>query len=84
MQEKTNNVASTSAQIGFIIHKDKTKILKTNVANINTITVEGEELEEVKAFTYLGSVTDEQGGKDAGVRARISKACAAFVKLRNV
>ena len=51
MQEKTNNVASLSAQMGLIIHKGKTKILKTNVAN--AITLEGEALEEVEAFTYL-------------------------------
>ena len=53
MQEKTNNVASLSAQMGLIIHKGKTKILKTNVANANAITLEGEALEEVEAFTYL-------------------------------
>jgi len=36
-------------------------------------------LEEVDAFSYLGSVVDKQGGTDVNVRARIGKARAAFV-----
>ena len=84
MQEKTNNVASLSAQMGLNIHKGKTKILKTNVANANAIELESEALEEVEAFTYLGSVIDKQGGTDADVKARIRKARSAFVQLRNI
>ncbi len=41
MQEKTSVLAATSAQVGLIIHKEKTKILKTNVSNINPITLNG-------------------------------------------
>ncbi|MGL5901241.1 MAG: reverse transcriptase domain-containing protein [Cetobacterium sp.] len=84
MQEKTNHVASTSAQIGLNIHKDKTKVLKINATNNNPITLESEELEEVETFTYLGSVIDKQGGTDADVKARIGKARAAFIQLRNI
>lgn len=84
MQEKTNHVASTSAQVGLNIHKDKTKILKINAANNNPITLDSKVLEEVEAFTYLGSVIDKQGGTDADVKARIGKARAAFIQLRNI
>ena len=84
MQEKTNNVASTSAQVGLNIHKGKTKILKTNTTNTNAIMLDGVALEEVEDFTYLGSVIDKQGGTDADVKARIRKARAAFLQLRNI
>ncbi|VDP27529.1 unnamed protein product [Schistosoma margrebowiei] len=38
----------------------------------------------VKTFTYLGSNIDEHGGSDADVKARIGKARAAYLQLRNV
>ncbi|VDP45256.1 unnamed protein product [Schistosoma margrebowiei] len=41
-------------------------------------------MEDVKTFTYLGSIIDEQGGTDADVKAPIGKARAAFLQLRNI
>ncbi|VDP56875.1 unnamed protein product [Schistosoma curassoni] len=55
MQEKTTSVASTSAA----------------VACTNPVTIDGEDLEDVKTVTYLGSIIDEQGESDADVKARI-------------
>ena len=40
-------------------------------------------LEEVETFKYLGSIVDKQGGSDADVKARIGKARAAFLQLKN-
>ncbi|KAK7003688.1 hypothetical protein BgiMline_005161 [Biomphalaria glabrata] len=45
------------------------------------ITVQGEALEEVESFTYLGSILDNHGGAD--VRNCIDKARAAFHQLKN-
>ncbi|VDO51637.1 unnamed protein product [Schistosoma margrebowiei] len=84
MQEKTNSVAAASASVGLNIHKGKSKVLRYNTACINPITIDGEDLEDVKTFTYLGSIIDEQGGSDADVKARIGKARAAYLQLRNV
>ena len=46
--------------------------------------LEGETLEEVKDFRYLGSIVDTHGGTEADVKKRISKARVAFHLLRNV
>ena len=46
--------------------------------------LEGEALEEVDSFVYLGSMVDKQGGTDADVKIRIGKARAAFQQLKNV
>ncbi|VDP22529.1 unnamed protein product [Schistosoma margrebowiei] len=43
------------------------------------ITIDGEDLEDVNTFTYLGSIINEQGGSDADVKARIGKARAAYL-----
>ncbi|VDP11332.1 unnamed protein product, partial [Schistosoma margrebowiei] len=70
MQEKTNNVAAASAAIGLNIHKEKSKVLRYSTACTNPITIDGEDLGDVKTFTYLGSIIDEHGGSDADVKAR--------------
>ncbi|VDO47731.1 unnamed protein product [Schistosoma margrebowiei] len=51
---------------------------------INPITLDGETLEDVESSTYLGSIIDEQGGSDADVKAKISKARTAFLQLKNI
>ncbi|VDO70461.1 unnamed protein product [Schistosoma margrebowiei] len=68
VQEKTTSVAVVSAA----------------VACNNRITINGGDLEVVKTFTYLGSITDEHGGSDADVKARIRKARVAYLQLKNI
>ncbi|VDP53001.1 unnamed protein product, partial [Schistosoma margrebowiei] len=84
MQKKTTNVAAASAAVGLNIHKGKCKILRYKTECNNRITLDGGDSEDVKTFTYLGSIIDEQGGSDADVKARIGKARAAYLQLRNI
>ncbi|VDO67771.1 unnamed protein product [Schistosoma margrebowiei] len=84
MQTKTASVAAVSASVGLSIHKGKTKVLKFRAENNNPITLDGETLEDVESFTYLGGIIDEQGGSDADVKARIGKARTAFLQLKNI
>ncbi|KAH9584561.1 Laminin subunit gamma-1 [Schistosoma haematobium] len=79
MQEKTTSVAAASAAVGLNIHKEISKILRYNTERNNRITLDGEDLEDVKIFTYLGSIIDEQGGSDTDV-----KAIAAYSQLKNI
>ncbi|VDO95176.1 unnamed protein product [Schistosoma margrebowiei] len=84
MQEKTTSVAAAPAAIDLNVHKGKNKIIRYDTACTNPITIDAEDLEDVKTFTYLGSIIDEHGGSDADVKARIGKARAAYLQLRNV
>ncbi|VDP40938.1 unnamed protein product [Schistosoma curassoni] len=84
MQEKTDSVAATSTAVGLNIHKGKSKILRYNTTCINPITIDGDDLEDVKTVTYLGSITDEHCGTDADVKARIDKARAAYLQLKHI
>ncbi|VDP40982.1 unnamed protein product [Schistosoma curassoni] len=56
--QKTTSVAATSAAIAFNIHEGKSKILLYNTTCANQITRDGETLEDVKTFTYIGSIID--------------------------
>ncbi|VDP60277.1 unnamed protein product [Schistosoma curassoni] len=73
MLEKTTNVAAASAEICLNIHKRKSKSLRYNTACNNRITLDGEDLKDVKTFTYLSGIIDEHGGSDADVKTRIGK-----------
>ncbi|VDP29634.1 unnamed protein product [Schistosoma margrebowiei] len=84
MQEKTNSVSAALAAVGLNIHKGKSRILRYNTECTNSITIDGENLEDVKTFTYLGSIIDQQGGSDADVKARIGKVRVAYLQLRNI
>ncbi|VDP44518.1 unnamed protein product [Schistosoma curassoni] len=48
------------------------------------IKIGGEDLEDVKPCTYLGSIIDEHGGSDADVKTRIGSARAAYLQLKNI
>ncbi|VDO87487.1 unnamed protein product, partial [Schistosoma curassoni] len=76
--------AAASAAVGLNIHKGKSKILRYNTACTNAITIDGEALEDVKTLTYLSSIIDEHGGSDADVKARIGKARAVYLQLKNI
>ncbi|VDP66889.1 unnamed protein product [Schistosoma curassoni] len=84
MQIKTASVAAVSASIGLNIHKRKTKVLKFNTENSNPMTLDGQTLEDVESFTYMGSIIDEQGGSDADIKVRIGKARTALLQLKNI
>ena len=84
MAEKTEIVAKTSSKIGLKINVSKTKILKINSNNNDPITVEGENLEVVEKFTYLGSVINHQGGTTIDVQTRINKVRFSFSQLNNI
>jgi hypothetical protein len=84
MQDKTVVLDSISAQVGLKIHKGKTKILKINTTNTDQLDLQGNQLEEVEAFTYLGSIIDRQGGTNADAKARIGKARTACIQLKDI
>nr|KAG5703015.1 hypothetical protein BaRGS_016176 [Batillaria attramentaria] len=84
MQDKTMCLEATSAGTGLKINRKKTKLMKINTTANTPVTVGGEPIREVESFVYLGSVVDGQGGTDRDVTARIGKARAAMVMLKNV
>ncbi|VDO62101.1 unnamed protein product [Schistosoma margrebowiei] len=84
MQEKTTSVVAVSEAVSLNIHKGKSKILQYNTACTNPTTFDGEYLEDVKIFTYLGSIIDERGGSDADVEARIGKVRTPYLQLKNI
>ena len=76
-----NDVFCTSENAGLMIHKCKTKVMKANASNHPDIQPEGETIETVEEFHYLGSILTPNGGAEADVRARIGKAWGVFTSM---
>ncbi|KAH9581780.1 Laminin subunit gamma-1 [Schistosoma haematobium] len=83
-QDMATSIAAASAAVGLNIHEGKSKILRYNTTCINRITIDREALEDVKTFTYLGSIIDEHGGFDADVNAQIGIARAVYLQLKDI
>ncbi|KAJ8367756.1 hypothetical protein SKAU_G00077840 [Synaphobranchus kaupii] len=59
-------------------------VMKIQPKSSNPILMHGTPLEEVEAFTYLGSGMDTTGGTDAYIKSRINKARVVFNILRKI
>jgi len=74
MQPKTMKLHNTAKQIGLIINKKKTKVMKINNKNHTAITIDNEEVESVERFSYVGACVSRTGGSDEDIKLRIGKA----------
>ena len=72
----------TSAAYGMEISAEKTELIKNSTHSINTeVTVNGQKLETVTSFKYMGSVVSDEGFKH-GILPRIAHTTAALTKLK--
>ena len=66
------------------ISAEKTKLMTNNTSGIKTeINVNGQKLETVASFKYLGSVISDEGSKPE-ILSRIAQATAALTRLKPV
>ena len=83
-EELTNLVEhldKASTAYGMEISAEKTKLMTNNTSGINTeIKVNGEKLETVTSFKYLGSVITDEGSKPE-ILSRTAQTTAALTRL---
>ena len=73
-----------SPSYGIGISAEKTKLMTNNTSGIKTeIKVNGQKLETVTGFKYLGSVITDEGSKPE-VPSRIAQTTAALTRLKPV
>ena len=46
--------------------------------------VDGEEVDDIEEFTYLGAMLDKEFGGSKDIMHHLQKACGAFQRLRRV
>jgi hypothetical protein len=84
IQAKTEKTAEYGEQIGLRINAKKTKLMTVNVDKKVNININGQDVEEVESFSYLGSVMTKDGGAEADIRSRLGKARGVFARLRPI
>ena len=73
-----------STAYGMEISTEKTKLMTNNTSGIDTeIKVNGQKLETVTSFKYLGSVITDKGSKPE-ILSRIAQATAALSRLKPI
>ena len=87
-EEELENVVErldkASTAYGMEISAEKTKLITNNTGGINTeIKVNGQKLEIVTSFKYLGSVITDEGYKPE-ILSRIAQTTAALTRLKPV
>jgi hypothetical protein len=67
--------------VGLKISAFKTKKMRVNPSTDLTLTVSGRKVEQVRSFTYFGSIVTVDGRALEDVHSHIKKANGAFVQL---
>lgn len=84
IQEKVNQLYVNGLKVGLKINFRKTKTMRILTDNNTPIVVNGNIIEDVDEFSYLGSIISTDGGADADVASRINKARHAYASLGRV
>ena len=85
LHEKTGRLAEQSARVGLKLNMRNGKTLRTECASSREkIVVDGEEVDDIEEFTYLGAIVDKEGGGSKDIMHRLQKARGAFQRLRRV
>ena len=86
MQQEMDEFSSACNNFGLTISTKKTEVMYQpapgNSYQEPNITVNGQRLQAVEHFTYLGSTLSRSANIDAEVNNRIAKASSAFGRLR--
>ena len=85
LKNLVSNIDNTSRAYGMEVSEEKTKIMTNNIADgsIEDITVNGQQLETVDKFKYLGAQVTDEGSKPE-ILARIAQATSALAKLNPI
>ena len=75
MGDKTQALKEQGAKVGLTINatKTKTKMMRICAKRSNGVFIEGEYVEEMDEFTYLGSTVSKRRSTDEDIQERIGK-----------
>ena len=81
IQQKVRSLSTNSKGIGLKINAEKTKPLRLSTSNTEKVQVDGQDIEEVENFVYLGANVSNKGGTEDDIKARLGKVRVAYNKL---
>ena len=84
IQRKIDCLNRSEKGTGLKISTKKTKVMRINVNNNNAVVIDGQEVEDVDSFDYLGARITKHGGAEDDIKNRLGKATGAFNKLAKI
>ena len=86
LQKLTDNLQKCSSAYGMEVSSEKSKVLinEHTVGVYDRITMNGEKLETVEKFKYLGSTMTKNGKSDKEIKIRMATANAAMLNLETI
>src|SRR6266481_4717514 len=84
IQEKLSRLATQAQKVGLKINTGKTKQMQIKDQRPTSLLLDGEPIETVDQFCYLGSKISPDGGTDLDIESRINKARGAFITMRPI
>ena len=84
-QNLTNRLVNKATEYGMKVSTEKSKIKTNSMTNISAnISMNGQKLEEVISFKFLGATLCRDGTCSAEVLIRITSAMAGLRKLKRL
>ena len=84
IQMKIDRLNRNRKGAGLKISIKKTKVMRINVNNNNVAVINGQEVEDVDNFHYLGARITKHGGSKDNIKNYLGKATGAFNKLAKI
>ena len=85
LQVLTDRLTQYAGAFGMEVSTEKSKTMVNSTNNLQaTIHMNGEQLEHVNSFTYLGAVLTQDGSCTAEIRKRIAMATSAMARLNRL
>lgn len=85
LQVLTTRLEESAGAYGMEVSHEKSKVLVNSMNDTSAdITMNGQKLEEVNSFKYLGATLSKDGSCTAEVRIRIAAAMAAMARLSRI
>ena len=87
LQVLIQRLVGASEHKGLKLNASKTKVMVISKSNENVrvnIRLNGEELEQVERFNYLGRIITRDGRCEVEIKARINRAKDAFKKIKSL
>ena len=87
LQKITDQISQQGERLGLVINSGKTKVMtisKEQQQQDLRIAVNGNKLEQVKEFVYLGGQISQDGRCESDIKRRIGLTWAVFNKLTNI
>ena len=84
IQLKTDRLCRVAQRAGLKVNSQRTKVMRINSRNDDRTYIDGEEVEDVYKFLYLGATLTKSRGRMGDMESRISKGRNAYRQLSKI